>query len=116
ARVVSLLLSDVPGDDPSVIASGPTVPDPTRCADALEILKRFSVAVPPGIRALLESGAGETPKPGDPAFARTETIMVATPADMLAAAARAAREAGATVEILGDDLEGEARELGREHA
>lgn len=116
ARVVSLMISDVPGDDPSVIASGPTVPDPTTCADALAHLDRFAVEVPGHVRRFLETGAGETPKPGDPAFDRVENIVVARPAQMLEAAAELARSSGVAARILGDDLEGEARELGAAHA
>jgi glycerate 2-kinase len=129
ARVVTYLISDVPGDDPSVIASGPTVPDPTTFADALDALGRCGVDAPPAVKARLLAGAGatslagladaapdETPKPGDPRFARDEVIVLATAADALNAAAAAARSAGVTPVILGDDLQGEARELGAEHA
>lgn len=116
ARVVSLLISDVPGDDPAVIASGPTVPDPTTYADAREVLTRYRVDPPAAVAARLEAGNDETPKPGDGVFERTETHLVATPAAALAAAADVARAAGIEPVILGDALEGEARELGAEHA
>ncbi|MEY8879377.1 MAG: glycerate kinase [Leptothrix sp. (in: b-proteobacteria)] len=112
ARVLTLLLSDVPGDDPVDIASGPTVADPTTCADALAILDRHAIEVPTAVRELLRSGAGESPKPGDPRLARCETRMVATPQLALEAAAQVAREAGYAAHILGDALEGEARDVG----
>jgi hydroxypyruvate reductase len=113
ARVVTLLLSDVPGDDPTDIASGPTVADASTCADALAILQRYRIEVPAAVRAVLESGAGETVKPGDPRLAGCETRMIATPQRALEAAAAVAREAGVTPYILGDSLEGEARDLGK---
>lgn len=116
ARVLTLLISDVPGDAPEVIASGPTVPDPTTCADALAILRRYRIAVPPVALAGLESGAFETPKPGDPLFAGHEVRMVATPQQSLETAAALARSAGIAAHILGDDLEGESREVGKVHA
>ncbi|MGM9490755.1 glycerate kinase type-2 family protein [Ideonella sp. YS5] len=113
ARVVNLLLSDVPGDDPIDIASGPTVPDPTTCADALAILRRHAIEVPPRARELLESGEGETLKPGDPRLPAIETHFVATPQMALEAAARVAREAGYAAHILGDAIEGESRDVAR---
>ena len=116
ARVVSLLVSDVPGDSPSVIGSGPTVPDPTTCADALAVLERHAIAVPARIRADLESGVLETPKPGDAAFAGHEVHLVATPQQSLEAAASLARSAGVAAHILGDDIEGESREVAKVHA
>lgn len=116
ARVVTLAISDVPGDDPSVIASGPTVPDATRCADALAIVKRYRIEVPPAVLAQLESGALETPKPGDAAFAGQEVHMIATPQQSLQAAAAAARAAGLEAHILSDDMEGESRDVGKVHA
>ena len=116
ARVVSLLISDVAGDDPAVIGSGPTVPDPTTFADALAVLRKYGIAEPAALIRHLEDGAEETPKQGDPRLADAETRMVATPAMALAAAAEAAREAGYEPVILGDALEGEARVLAREHA
>jgi len=116
ARVVTLLVSDVPGDSPAVIGSGPTVPDPTTCADALAVLERHAIAVPARIRADLESGALETPKPGDATFANHEVHLVATPQQSLDAAAALARSAGLGAHVLGDDLEGESREVGKVHA
>jgi|SRR5580658_1477575 glycerate 2-kinase len=111
ARVVTLCISDVPGDDPAVIASGPTVPDPTTNADALAILERYAVPAPASIRQHLAAPDQETPKPGDPRLARAETILIATPQDALEAAAAVARRAGVTPVILGNALEGEARAL-----
>ncbi|MDD9993783.1 MAG: glycerate kinase [Rhodospirillales bacterium] len=116
ARVVSLLISDVPGDEPAVIGSGPTVPDPTTFADALAVLQTYGIAEPDAVIRHLERGAEETPKQGDPRLAEAETRIVATPAMALAAAAEAAREAGYEPVVLGDALEGEARALAREHA
>jgi len=116
ARVVTLLISDVPGDAPEVIASGPTVPDPSTCADALAILRRYRIALPPAALAGLTSGAFETPKPGDPVFAGHELQMIATPRQSLEAAAAAARAAGLQAHILSDEMEGESREVGKVHA
>lgn len=116
ARVVTLLISDVPGDDPQVIASGPTVPDASTCADALAILDRHGITVPPAARTGLESGAFESPKPGDACFAGNEVQMIATPRQSLQAAAEAARAAGLAAHVLGDDLEGESRTVGQVHA
>ncbi len=116
ARVVTLLISDVPGDAPEVIASGPTVPDSTTCADALAILNRYGIDIPPAARAGLESGAFESPKPGDPRFAGHQVHMIATPRQSLEAAAAVARAAGITPYILSDEMEGESREVGKVHA
>ncbi len=116
ARVVTLTISDVPGDDPSVIASGPTVPDASSCADALAILKRYGIEVPAVVLADLQSGALETPKPGDQAFEGHEVHMIATPQQSLEAAATAARAAGLAAYILSDEMEGESREVGKVHA
>jgi hydroxypyruvate reductase len=116
ARVVTLAISDVPGDDPSVIASGPTVPDPGTCAEALGILHRYGIAVPAAIEAALESGALETPKPGDALFANQSVHLIATPQQSLEAAAAAARAAGIEAHVLSDEIEGESREVGRVHA
>ncbi len=113
AQVWTLLISDVPGDAPQDIASGPTVADPTTCADALAIIERYKLAVPPAVRALLASPAGETLKPGDPRLARNGVRMITAPQMALEAAARVARAAGVTPHILGDSLEGEARDLGK---
>ena len=116
ARLVSLLISDVPGDDPAVIGSGPTVPDPTTFADALAVLRTYGIDEPAAVICHLEQGAEETPKKGDSRLAGAETRIVATPAMALAAAADAARKAGYAPVILGDALEGEARALARDHA
>ena len=116
ARVVTLLISDVPGDAPEVIASGPTVPDSTTCADALAILNRYGIDIPPAARAGLESGAFESPKPGDARFAGHQVHMIATPRQSLEAAAAVARAAGITPYILSDEIEGESREVGKVHA
>lgn len=113
ARVVNLLLSDVPGDDPIDIASGPTVADPTTCADALEILLRYGIDVPPHALELLLNGEGETLKPGDPRLPMIETHFIATPQMALEAAAGVARSAGYTPYILGDAIEGEARDVAK---
>jgi hydroxypyruvate reductase len=113
ARVVSLLISDVPGDDPAVIASGPTVADPTTFADALAILDKYGIDAPASVRAHLEAAREETPKPGDRRLARCETLTIAGPQASLEAAAAAARAAGVTPVILGDAIEGEAREVAR---
>ena len=115
ARVVTLAISDVPGDDPSVIASGPTVPDATTCADALAILDRYRIEVPPAVRAALQAGTLETPKPGDAALAGHAVHMTATPRQSLEAAAEAARAAGVQAHILSDEIEGESREVGKVH-
>ncbi len=113
ARVVTLLISDVPGDNPIDIASGPTVGDPTTCQDALAILRRYRIEVPPEVLAVLESGRGESVKPGDARLANAELRMIATPQMALEAAALAASAAGITPYILGDSLEGEARDVGK---
>jgi hydroxypyruvate reductase len=116
ARVLTLLISDVPGDDPSVIASGPTVPDASSCADALAILARYGIPLPAVARAGLESGAFETPKPGDVCFAGHEVRLIATPQQSLEAAAALARRHGLAAHILSDEVEGESREVGKVHA
>jgi hydroxypyruvate reductase len=116
ANMLTLAISDVPGDDPSVIGSGPTVPDPSTLADAEAILRLRRVEVPPAIVRALHEPANETPKSGSAVFARSEYRTVARPADALAAAARAAQQEGLTAIILGDRVEGEAREVARDHA
>jgi hydroxypyruvate reductase len=116
ARVVTLLISDVPGDDPGIIASGPTLPDPTTCADSLTILEKYKIEIPPNLRQHLESGAGETPKPNDPRFARNSHHVIATAQQALEAAAETARAAGITPYIFSDGIEGEARDIGLMHA
>ena len=113
AQLLTLLISDVPGDDPIDIASGPTVGDPTTCADALAIVQRYRIELPPAARALLESGAGESVKPADPRLARAQTRIVTAPQMALEAAAQVARAAGVQPYILGDSLEGEARDIGK---
>ncbi len=116
ARVVTLTISDVPGDDVSVIASGPTVADASTCADALDILRRYGIDVPDAVRKRLDSGALETPKPGDAALAGIQTHLIATPQQSLDAAAAAARALGLNVYVLSDEIEGESREVGKVHA
>jgi hydroxypyruvate reductase len=116
APVHTLLISDVPGDVPEVIASGPTLPDPTTCADALAIIDRYRIALPAAARAGLESGAYETPKPGDARFAGHTLRMMATPQMSLEAAAALARQAGVEAHILSDEIEGESRVVGQVHA
>lgn len=116
AKVVTLLISDVPGDDPIDIASGPTVPDPTSCADALEIVSRYGMELPPAALEVLTSGRGETVKPGDPRLRHAETRVIATPQMALEAAAGVARDAGISAHILGDRIEGEAKDVGKSMA
>lgn len=116
ARVVTLLISDVPGDDPGVIASGPTLPDPTTCEDALAILRKYRIEIPENMQRHLSTGAGETPKPEDPRFSRNAHHVIATAQQALEAAAATARAAGMTPCILSDDMEGEARDVGMVHA
>jgi glycerate 2-kinase len=116
AQVVTLLISDVPGDDASVIASGPTVADPTTCAQALHILKRYRIAIPSALEQQLAAGALETPKPGNAIFARNTVHLIATPQQSLDAAAQAARAAGVAAYVLSDAMEGESREVGKVHA
>ncbi|MEO7058025.1 MAG: glycerate kinase, partial [Caldimonas sp.] len=116
ARVVTLIVSDVPGDSPAVIGSGPTVPDPTTCADALAVLDRYAIDMPAAVRAGLERGTFETPKPGETSFAANAVHLVATPQQSLDAAAELARRCGIDAHILGDEIEGESREVGKVHA
>ena len=116
ARVVTLTISDVPGDDPSTIASGPTVADASTCAQALDILDRYGIEVPAPVRQALQSGALETPKPGDAAFKGHALHLIATPQQSLQAAAEAARAAGIAAYILSDEREGESREVAKVHA
>jgi glycerate 2-kinase len=115
AQVVTLTISDVPGDDPSVIASGPTVPDVTTCADALAILKRYHISLPETVQAALEAGQLETPKPG-PLWDAHQVHMIATPQQSLQAAAELAQRAGLQAYVLSDEMEGESREVGKVHA
>ncbi|HET9978538.1 MAG TPA: glycerate kinase [Burkholderiaceae bacterium] len=116
APVWTLLISDVPGDAPAVIASGPTLPDATTCADALAICRRYAIALPAAALAGLQSGAFETPKPGDARFANHAVRMLATPQMSLQAAADAARAAGVQAHVLSDEIEGESRVVGQVHA
>ncbi len=113
ARVVTLLISDVPGDDPIDIASGPTVGDATTCAQALDIVRRYGIPLPAAARAVLESGAGESVKPDDARLARCEAHLIATPQMALMAAAKVARQNCVAAHVLGDAIEGEAAEVGR---
>ena len=115
ARMLSLMISDVPGDDPAFIGSGPTVGDASTPAEALAVLDHWSVAVPPAVRAALVAGSGVVP-PGDRRLSRVENRVIAAPAQSLAAAAAMARAEGVEVRILGDRVEGEARDVARDHA
>jgi hydroxypyruvate reductase len=115
AQVVTLTISDVPGDDPSVIASGPTVPDVTTCADAWAILQRYKIEVPAAIEAALKAGALETPKPS-PVWDKQPVHLIATPQQSLDAASELVRAAGLNAYVLSDELEGESREVGKVHA
>ncbi len=120
AQVVTLALSDVPGDDPAVIASGPTVADPSTCAQALDVLARCGIALPEPVRQALQNGTLETPKPGDSRLTHRghphPVRMLATPRQALEAAAQAIRAAGLQAHVLSDEVEGESREVGRVHA
>jgi hydroxypyruvate reductase len=113
AKLLTLMISDVPGDNPADIASGPTVADPTTRADALAILHRFGIALPSAVQAVLDDRASETIKPGNPALARAEAKIIATPQMALEAAAKLGRAQGLAVHILGDAIEGEARDVGK---
>ncbi len=113
AKVVNLLISDVPGDKPGDIASGPTVGDATSCADALAIVRRYGLQLPAKVREILESGHGESIKPDDARLANVDTRLIATPQRALEAAAQVAASAGFTPYILGDSIEGEARDVGK---
>jgi hydroxypyruvate reductase len=116
ARVVTLAISDVPGDDPGVIASGPTVPDPTSFADARAVLAKYRIAEPAAVLAHLAAAAEETPKPGDAAFARARFELIASPQQALSAAADAALARNITPIVLSDRIEGEARDVAAVHA
>ena len=113
ARVVNLIISDVPGDNPVDIASGPTVADATTCDDALAILRRYAIDVPQHMLDLLQSGAGESVKPGDARLPQIETYLIATPQMALEAAANVARAHGIACHILSDSIEGESRDVGK---
>jgi glycerate 2-kinase len=112
ARVVSLIISDVPGDDLASVASGPTVPDPTNFVQARDIIARYNINVPHSVTAHLLKAEHETPKPGDQLLSRAEAHLIASPQKSLEAAATVAKKAGFTPIILGDAIEGESRELG----
>ncbi|MGJ3261872.1 MAG: glycerate kinase type-2 family protein [Salinarimonas sp.] len=116
APLAAFAISDVPGDDPGTIASGPTVPDPTTSADARAVVARYALALPEAARRLLDDPTSETPKPGDPCFARTRFTVIARPAEAIEAAASAARTEGFEPIVLGADIEGEARRVARDHA
>jgi len=113
AATVSLVISDVPGDDPAVIGSGPTVPDPSTVAEALTVIERFGIREPASVLKHLRAAADETPKPDDPRLAKAATRVIATPQASLEAAAAVAREMGLTPVILGDAIEGEARDVAK---
>ena len=116
ARVVTLAISDVPGDDPAVIGSGPTVPDPTTLADARTVVAQYRLQLPPAVHLALDDHDNETPKPGDAAFAHSEYRLIARPADAFAAVEPVVRAAGYECILLGDHIEGEARTVAAEHA
>ncbi len=116
ARVETLLISDIPGDDPTLIASGPTLPDATTCADALAVIDKYGIDVPEAVRRHLETGAGETPKPGDARFEGHRSHVIATAQHALEAAAAQARALGYEAHILSDSIEGEARDVAEVHA
>jgi hydroxypyruvate reductase len=111
-----LAISDVPGDDPAVIGSGPTVPDPSTLADARAIVVRYNLTVPDAVARALADPANESPKPGDPIFSSTEYKLIARPADSFRAAEQAARDAGYEPIMIGDRVEGEARAVAADHA
>ncbi len=113
ARVVTLLISDVPGDDPLDVASGPTVADPTTCADALAIAAKYQIPLPAHVERVLRSGDGESIKPGDPRLAGNTTTIIANPRMALEAAVQVAKRAGIQVHLLGDAIEGESRDVGK---
>jgi hydroxypyruvate reductase len=116
APLLTLAISDVPGDRLEDIASGPTVPDPRTCLDALRVIERYGLVLPAHVITRLRNGELETAKPDDALFQHHSAHLIATPQDMLEAAAQAAREAGYEAHILSDRMEGEARDVGRAHA
>ncbi len=116
ARLVTIAISDVPGDEPSAIGSGPTVPDPTTLADARAIVAKYKLDVPAAVARALGDAANESPKPGDAVFAGSRFVLAARPADALRAAAAAVVAAGYECIALGDRVEGEAREVAQAHA
>jgi glycerate 2-kinase len=111
ARVTSIAISDVPGDDPAVIGSGPTVPDPSTVADARAIVAQYRLDLPEAVSGALAEPSNETPKPGDPVFANTSFVLATRPADVFRAVERAVRAAGYESVLLGTQIEGEAREV-----
>lgn len=113
AQMLTLLISDVPGDRPVDIASGPTVADPTTSADALDIVRRYGIELPQAVLEVLASGSAESVKPGDPRLARARALTIATPQMALEAAASVARDAGIAAHILSDAIEGEAKDVGK---
>ena len=116
ASILTMAISDVPGDDPSIIASGPTVPDESTSEQAIEIIDRYGISIPDHVRAHLQSPLSETPKPGDEIFEKSEVVMVAKPADMVNSVCDKATSLGFEVINLGADIEGEASEVGKEQA
>lgn len=116
ASILTMAISDVPGDDPSIIASGPTVPDESTSEQAIEIIDRYGISIPDHVRAHLKSPLSETPKPGDEIFEKSEVVMVAKPADMVNSVCDKATSLGFNVINLGADIEGEASEVGKEQA
>lgn len=116
ARVVSLVVSDIPGDNPALVASGPTVPDEASRADALRLIETYRIVLPVNVMAHINSAAADAPQPTDPRFARNEVHVIASAAVSLDAAAEAARKQGVETVILSDAIEGEAREVGGVHA
>jgi len=116
AKLVTIAISDVPGDDLSAIGSGPTVPDPTTLSDARAIVAKYNLAVPRAIARALDAPGNETPKPGDSLFADSQVVLAARPADAMSAAEGAVRAAGYECVSLGDRVEGEAREVAAAHA
>ena len=116
ARIVTLAISDVPGDDPAVIASGPTVPDPTTFAEARMVLVKYGIDAPRAVFSHLSDGAEETPKPDDPVFDRAKFDLIASPQGSLQSAAAVAMQRGIVPIVLSDRIEGEARQVGLVHA
>ena len=116
AKLVTIAISDVPGDDPSAIGSGPTVPDPTTLADARAIVAKYRLDLPTSVTAALAEPRMKSPKPGDPAFAGSQFVLAARPANSLRAAEATVRAAGYECVSLGDQVEGEAREVAAAHA
>lgn len=116
ASLLTIAISDVPGDDPSAIGSGPTVPDPTTLADARAIVARYKLEIPDSVSRALNDVSNESPKPGDPVFAGSKFVLAARPADAMRAAEAAVRAAGYECVMLGDRIEGEARDVAADHA